>query len=226
VTRKQRSDTESRKANKIVYPRKCETCDYISNNPSMFHYHNKTHGAVDGKICDHGCGKPAKTISTWGRYCCSESFSQCPGYLKILSDRVTSGWSLPESEQRKIDTAASMVERLCTPEMRQKGRITKWAKWGMENATEEQWKEFRRYARSCRKLSQKWGKDNGYETGRQTFHVDHIYSIRDGFVNKVSPLILSHPANLRILGAKQNSSKSFKSEITLDELLLKINQHA
>ena len=225
MTRKQRSDTESRKANSIIYPRKCDTCDYISNNTSMFHYHKKIHYSVEGKLCDYGCGSPAQFISTKETYCCNKNHMQCPEVRKEFSENVVSQWKRTGSDDRRESTRKTFKASVHNKETVQKMRKTKWAKWGMENATEEQWKEFRRYARSCRKLSQKWGKDNGYETGRQTFHIDHIYSIRDGFVNKVSPLILSHPANLRILGAKQNSSKSYKSEITLDELLLKINQY-
>jgi len=205
----------------ITYPRKCETCDYVSNNPSMYSYHKKTHGSIEGKICDHGCGSPAIKISTWGKYCCSESFNLCPGYLKLHSERVKEHWERPEADQRKIDTAASTTERLCTPEMRKKGSITKRTKTGL--LTEEKRKVFRRYAYSCRKLSQLWAKENGYEIGRDTFHVDHIYSILDGFSNEVPPSIISHPKNLRILEAKKNISKGPKSEITLRELYDKIN---
>lgn len=207
----------------ITYPRKCDTCDYISNNPSMYHYHKKTHGSVVGHLCDHGCGLPAKTISTWGKYCCSDSYTKCTGYLILLSSRVESSWV--DSDKRKEETRESLIRRLHNKETVDKGRKTKWAKWGMENATEAQWKEFRKYGRSCRKLSQTWAKDNGHQLGQQTFHVDHIYSIADGFRNKVSPLILSHPANLRILEAKKNSSKGPKSDITLDELLIRIKEY-
>lgn len=219
MARKQRCDTESRKLNKIKYPRKCDTCDYISNNPTMFHYHKKTHYSVVDKICDYGCKQPANFVSTRGVYCCSKNHMQCPIVREEYVNKVTIQWKRPESAQRKINTAISTKERLCTREMIEKGRRAKWAKWGMEHATEEQWKDFRKYARSCRALSQKWAKDNGYKIGLQTFHVDHIFSVVDGFRNKVSPIIMSHSANLRILEAKKNSSKGCKSEITLEELL-------
>lgn len=224
MTRKERSDKESRKLNSIKYPRKCETCDYISNNPSMFHYHKKTHNSVEGQICDHGCGLPAKTISTWGKYCCCESFNICSGYLKLHSKRITEQWQRPEANQRKIDTAVSLIERLHTEEMRARQKKTMREKTGL--LTEERRLVFRRYAYACRKLSQLWAKDNGYEIGRQTFHVDHIYSVLDGFKNEVPPSAISHPCNLRILEAMRNSSKGSKSEITLAELYNRINQHA
>lgn len=203
----------------ITYPRKCKKCNYISNNPSMYHYHNKTHDAVDGKICDHGCGLPAVSKSTRGRYCCSDVYTSCPGYIKNSVARTTEHWARPESDQRKENAKKTFIASVHNRETVDKARKTKWAKWGMENATEAQWKDFKRYARSCRKLSQLWAKDNGYELGQQTFHVDHIFSIMDGFRNKISPSIMSHPANLRVIEAKKNSAKGGKSEITLAELL-------
>lgn len=223
MARKERSDKESRKANSIVYPRKCNTCDYVSNNPSMFHYHKKTHGSIEGKICDHGCRQPAKFIKTNGKYSCLENTHLCPVYLEIHAERIKEQWASPNSDDRRENAKEIFRKAVHNEETVAKATTTKWSKWGMENATEAQWKEFRKYGRSCRKLSQQWAKDNGYEIGQQTFHVDHIYSIRDGFVNKISPLILSHPVNLRILDAKENSSKGGKSEMTLEELLERIN---
>lgn len=206
----------------IYYPRKCEHCDYISNNPSMFHYHKKTHGSVEGKICDHGCGRPAKTISTWGKYCCCDSYKECSGYLEALSRRVEEHWSRPESVNRKEETKKSLIERLHNEENIKKQVLTKRIKTGL--LTEGKRKDFRAYGRACRSLAQAWARDNGYETGRQTFHVDHIVSVLDGFTNEIAPAIISHPLNLRILEAKKNSAKGPKSEMTIQELLDKIRE--
>jgi hypothetical protein len=204
----------------VYYPRKCNDCDYISNNPSMFHYHKKIHSSIIDKICDHGCGLPAIKMSTYGKYCCSESFSKCPGYLKGLIERTTNKWKESESINRRDETRKSLIQRLHNEENYKKSSGTKRIKTGL--LTEEKRKIFRRYAYACRKLAQLWAKDNGYEIGRQTYHVDHIYSVLDGFNNEIAPSIISHPANLRILEAKKNSSKGRKSEMTLVELLEKI----
>jgi hypothetical protein len=51
---------------------------------------------------------------------------------------------------------------------------------------------------------------------------DHIYSVMDGFKNKISPEIISHPANCQLIRQKDNSSKYDKSEITIDKLNEKI----
>ena len=51
---------------------------------------------------------------------------------------------------------------------------------------------------------------------------DHIYSVKDGFINKIDHNIIKHPANCRIIKHTENSSKNSKSLITIDELLVKI----
>ncbi len=51
---------------------------------------------------------------------------------------------------------------------------------------------------------------------------DHIYSVMDGFKNNVDPKIISHPANCELLLYSLNSKKKDKSNITLEELKMKI----
>lgn len=48
--------------------------------------------------------------------------------------------------------------------------------------------------------------------------LDHMYSVKDGFLNKISPSLISHPANCRIIKHSENSSKYYNSCITLEEL--------
>jgi hypothetical protein len=53
---------------------------------------------------------------------------------------------------------------------------------------------------------------------------DHLYSVHDGFLNKIDPLILNHPANCEIIPHKINQSKHKSSKITLNELMLRIDE--
>ena len=53
---------------------------------------------------------------------------------------------------------------------------------------------------------------------------DLSYSVRDGFINKVEPHIISHPANCGLMKHSDNSSKHSSSSITLEELKEKIKQ--
>ena len=51
---------------------------------------------------------------------------------------------------------------------------------------------------------------------------DHMFSVYDGFHNKIDPKIVGHPANCRLMQQRDNSSKNKRSSITLEDLLERI----
>ena len=51
---------------------------------------------------------------------------------------------------------------------------------------------------------------------------DHRYSVYNGFINKIAPEILAHPANCEYMFALPNIIKSSNNSITLEELKLAI----
>lgn len=53
---------------------------------------------------------------------------------------------------------------------------------------------------------------------------DHMYSVKDGFINNVDPKIISHPANCKLVLQRYNSSKYSKSSITLEQLMDRIQK--
>lgn len=55
------------------------------------------------------------------------------------------------------------------------------------------------------------------------YHIDHIYSIRDAFLNDVPIEVVSHPCNLRMMSESENKRKNGRSDITLEELYQKID---
>jgi len=55
---------------------------------------------------------------------------------------------------------------------------------------------------------------NKLKRAKYKFHLDHIYSVADGFKNNISPEIISNLNNLQMLWWKDNISKKDKSEIT------------
>ncbi len=61
--------------------------------------------------------------------------------------------------------------------------------------------------------------DNLYGVSR-----DHIYSVKDGFLNNINPLIIAHPANCRLMLHSDNVSKYTDSDITIEELLERIKK--
>lgn len=204
------------------YPRKCEHCEYVSNNPSMYCYHKKTHEPIpNGQLCDHGCGRPALYRGTGGKYTCEKVAQQCPEYLRKHSNRVIEQWQSPQSDKRKVETKERFIEHCCGNETaREKNKEVIKKKWG--NFTPEQLKDYRHYARRVRARAQKWARAQGYTLGQQTYHVDHILSIWDAYAAGLSEEIVNHPVNLQIVEAKKNTSKGATSYFTVEELLEKI----
>lgn len=208
---------------KITYPRPCECCDYIANNPAMFHYHKKTHEPIPaGILCNHGCGSPAQYRGTGGVYTCQKNAHRCPEYIKQHSTRVAKQWE--GDIVRKEKTKQSFVSRLHNTETVERAKKTKQEKSGL--LTPELATDYKHYARAIREQAQRWAKKRGYVLGQQTYHVDHKFSILDSWNAKLPAKVVNHPFNLRILEAKANSSKSSKSIISLDELLEAFNQSA
>lgn len=77
-----------------------------------------------------------------------------------------------------------------------------------------------------------WYSPNGYKRRNKKPNLngvsrDHIYSVKEGFVNGVDPEILAHPANCKIMihnGPSGNNSKHSESEMTLAELERRIEE--
>jgi hypothetical protein len=201
---------------KIQYPRKCNHCDYISNNPQMWHYHHKTHDPIPkDQLCDQGCGHIANFFNTKGRYNCTKISQHCPEYIKNHSARIKEQWdSAPIS--RKEETRKSLVRRLHNSDNIDKIKETKRKKSGL--LTPEDAKNFRHYARAIRQRAQLWATDNGYKLGHQTYHVDHKLSILDAWKLNLPAEIVNHPANLQVIEARRNTSKGSKSSITVEQL--------
>lgn len=57
--------------------------------------------------------------------------------------------------------------------------------------------------------------------GWKNNHIDHIYSISEGFKKKIDPFLISHPCNLQMLKAKDNKKKNLKCAHTFEELYWK-----
>lgn len=108
-----------------------------------------------------------------------------------------------------------------------KGNITKAKKGLITDPTVRQ--EFYRYKAVVSYITEKYraALATGYITGLagkpNAHHIDHNYSILNGYKNKVSPIVIGDIANLRMLSWEENLSKSSKSGISIETLLLNTN---
>jgi hypothetical protein len=85
----------------------------------------------------------------------------------------------------------------------------------------EEWEKYKRLVLFYTRSSTKAESDliEGLENRSSEFHLDHIFSIKHGFVFNVDPKIIGSPINLRIITRHKNCSKSANSDISLEELL-------
>lgn len=60
---------------------------------------------------------------------------------------------------------------------------------------------------------------NKLKRSRFDYHLDHIYSRYDGFVNKIDPKIIGHWTNLQLIWWKDNLLKANTSQKSVEQLL-------
>lgn len=88
--------------------------------------------------------------------------------------------------------------------------------------------EFIRYRNKVRSLTAKNYRKyrevinpNEYNLSRTEYHLDHKYSIYEGYKNNVDVRVISSKENLEVIHSHENLKKQTNCSITLDELLLK-----
>ena len=59
--------------------------------------------------------------------------------------------------------------------------------------------------------------DNSYKRGKE-FHLDHKYSIKEGFDNNIPIYLIANKNNLQIIEAEKNIKKNKKCSISIEEL--------
>lgn len=97
--------------------------------------------------------------------------------------------------------------------------------------SEEDYLRYKEYRKAVNKLTYKnlrrFGKKQFGENWRKykksnNLHVDHNYSVKEGFDNNVKIEIIANINNLRLISQFDNLSKGKRCDITLNELLSKI----
>lgn len=63
---------------------------------------------------------------------------------------------------------------------------------------------------------------NNLKRGKKNYHIDHIYSIKQGYINNIPISIITHPCNLHLIDYKENLLKQDSCWITIDILLTNI----
>lgn len=98
------------------------------------------------------------------------------------------------------------------------------------NYSDEEIIKFEKYKKQVRALTAKTYRmhksvinPNNLTNNRSNFHIDHKYSIYEGFKNNVDVRVISSKENLQMLSSLDNLKKQTNCSISLDELLSKTN---
>jgi hypothetical protein len=81
--------------------------------------------------------------------------------------------------------------------------------------------EYKIYRSEVRRITEKQdltSLENYDKRGKETYHLDHIYSISEGFKNNIKPEIIASIINLRFIEAKINQQKTNKCDFCIEEL--------
>ena len=96
-----------------------------------------------------------------------------------------------------------------------------------KNYTKEELKRFKFFRRSVTQLTAINYKKyyykinpNKFKRGFKFYHLDHVYSVADGFRNNIQSKIIANPNNLQMLWWKDNIIKRDRSDQTKQELYL------
>lgn len=60
---------------------------------------------------------------------------------------------------------------------------------------------------------------NKLKRGKKEYHIDHIFSLKQGFLNKIPLSIITHPCNLHMIYYKDNLIKQDSCWISINQLL-------
>lgn len=103
---------------------------------------------------------------------------------------------------------------------------------GIEGFNEIVMAEYKYYRREVYRMSEKiYDKfqniiNNSNIPRSRDWQLDHRYSVSQGFIDRIDPVIISSPYNLQMLSFRQNNSKNYKCGISKEELLKQYNEDA
>jgi len=67
-------------------------------------------------------------------------------------------------------------------------------------------------------------KDFDKMRSRHQYQLDHIYSVRRGFLDRIPPEVIGNICNLQFISARRNRTKGSKCDITLEKLMEKYGE--
>jgi Ni/Co efflux regulator RcnB len=186
-------------------------------------------------LCENGCGHNAIRVTQKGKAVCSNKPAGCPAILRKMQNTSIERYGVPnvsstqsakdKRKQKSLDKygvdnvskADSIKEFLSERRSEYWHQVYSEKNFTLNGLTRLQ------YSHRCHQYAntqyQRYRDmlDPEYKRGKH-WHLDHIYSVTDGFLNDVPINVISDVSNLRVISDKDNYKKHKKSEKTLAEL--------
>lgn len=163
----------------------------------------------------HGVDNPSqiKEIYERGRQTCLERFGDVHP-IRVLEDKrretCNERYGAPNPSQ-----AASVMDKIM---------LAKWGQtWKERNDSLPEYEKYTRAVWRCTNMQPLETLVN-YDKRGIDFHLDHKFSIAEGFRQNLSPEVIGNIANLQILSSHENILKSDSCSISKDDLLLEIEK--
>lgn len=194
------------------------------------------------------CGNPARYIFSSGKICCQSVASNCPiiripanisinqklrhdfndqGINKLkeraLKGAETKRTTINDDGQSQLELYGLKMKEYIASTRDENGR-TQWSRCKLSDEEFNNRSEREKYYILVWNISNKSYYDNFYhlkDSSKRSadYHLDHIFSISEGFKHNIDPKIIGHISNLRIIPAKDNLSKYSKCAVTIEELM-------
>jgi len=186
---------------------------------------------------EYNCPNGHRRTITWADFNTGKRCAECYGKIKLTIEKVKLEFEKEEYTllSKVYESSQSKLDYICKGGHRgklswnsfQRGHRCKKCyhirctrDWSQEKVY-----EFNKYKKCVAYISDKNYKKYRYiinsknlERGHFKYHIDHIYSIYDGFINKIDPKIIASPINLRMMKWSANISKNKRSHISIKKL--------
>jgi predicted DNA-binding protein YlxM (UPF0122 family) len=122
-----------------------------------------------------------------------------PNAAKLQSKMMKKNNPVPKGSKRSKEVMRGSIEARISNAQKRRNKV----------------KIFKEYAKIARNLAYaEYGKGGKIPSGMV---IDHIFSVKAGWVYGIHVDSISHPANLRLVPAKWNLEKSYQSHMTIEE---------
>jgi hypothetical protein len=186
-------------------------------------------------LCVNGCGNHAIRYTKKGKAVCSERPAGCPAILKKMQETSINRYGVPNAsstatvkqkrKQKAMDKYGvdNVSKADCVRADLSEQRTEYWNQVYSGKIHTNEGLTRIQYSHRCQQYAstqyQRYKNllDPEGKRGKH-WHLDHIYSVTDGFLNDVPVNVISDVSNLRLISDTENYKKHKKSEKTLAEL--------